>query len=504
MPFSYYRRLRAVADPEFLSRRDVLKAAGAAVGGMFLHERLEAAPRREASGKRVLVIGAGFAGLACADELACAGYKVTVVEARGRVGGRVETRDDLVAKKLVEAGGELVGPNQPTWRKYAKRFKLEFLKLPENTTDVIELGGKQLSQAAARKLYEEMRLALRKLNELAAPIPAYEPWEAEGAEKLDNESLRDWIERQSVSDECKTCMAVQFTAINGIVPAWQSFLGVLAIVKGAGLDKFWDETDTLHVKGGCQQLAVKLRESIESRDGKIVTGSPVRAVRIKKDNVEVTFADGTKNTWDDVVLTVPPSVWNKIDFEPALPPGLSTPMADNVKYLAVTQGRPWANIKRSVNALSNGKVQLTWETTAGQGDDGEHAIVAITGGPAADECRSWSGDALHANYRTALDRFWPGFAKASVRGKLYDWLSDPYSRGSYSFPAPGQVTIAGPLLARGLGGRLHFAGEHCCYAFTGWMEGALSSGVSLAARLCERDGLVEPRAKHTRGMLEPN
>jgi monoamine oxidase len=45
------------------------------------------------------------------------------------------------------------------------------------------------------------------------------------------------------------------------------------------------------------------------------------------------------------------------------------------------------------------------------------------------------------------------------------------------------------LLAEGIGGRLHFAGEHCCYAFTGWMEGALSSGVRLAHTLCERDGV---------------
>lgn len=51
------------------------------------------------------------------------------------------------------------------------------------------------------------------------------------------------------------------------------------------------------------------------------------------------------------------------------------------------------------------------------------------------------------------------------------------------------------MLARGIGGRLHFAGEHCCYAFTGWMEGALASGVRLARRLAERDDLVKPAAR---------
>jgi monoamine oxidase len=140
-------------------------------------------------------------------------------------------------------------------------------------------------------------------------------------------------------------------------------------------------------------------------------------------------------------------------------------------------------------------VQLTWETTAGQGDDGEHAVVAISGGTAADECRSWAPDKLDAQYKAALDRFWPGYAKAHLRGELYDWLADPYSRGSYSVAAPGQVTVAGPLLTRGVGGRLHFAGEHCCFAFLGWMEGALSSGVRVARKIAERDGLVVPAAR---------
>jgi monoamine oxidase len=495
MSLSFFRRLRACVEPEVVSRREVLRATGAAVGGLFVHERLAVAaagPRGPNQTKRVLVIGAGFAGLACADELAAAGYLVTVVEARGRVGGRVETRHDVVERQTVEAGGELVGENQPTWVAYQQRFQLEFIPMEEKAVDVIGLDGKLLGKEAAVRLYHETDLALRELNRLARPIPAYTPWKYDQAFDLDQQSLRDWIDRQDVSDECKVCMAVQFTAINGIVPAWQSLLGVLAIVSGGGLDQFWDETDTKHVLGGCQQLATKLRESLQERGGEVRLNCPVRSVRVLKNRVEVVCHDGKKEEWDDVVLTAPPSVWNKIDFAPALPPGLTTPLADNVKYLAVTRGQPWKHVGRNVNALSNGPIQLTWETTDSRVAGGEHAVVAITGGPDADVCRSWakSGE-LHSKYNAELERFWPGFAKASVEGKgmLSDWSSDPYSRGSYSFPAPGQVTLAGPLLAEGIGGRLHFAGEHCCYAFTGWMEGALSSGVRLAHTLCERDGV---------------
>jgi monoamine oxidase len=63
---------------------------------------------------------------------------------------------------------------------------------------------------------------------------------------------------------------------------------------------------------------------------------------------------------------------------------------------------------------------------------------------------------------------------------------------SYSFPAPGQVTTAGPLMAQAhAAGRLHLAGEHTCYKFVGYMEGALDSGIRIAKRLAARDGVTK-------------
>src|SRR5688500_15649969 len=114
---------RFAAWPDAPNRRQVLQATLAAAGGL-LSTSLTAAPRAKALPK-VIVIGGGFAGLACADELAAAGYPVTVLEARSRVGGRVHTLSDVVEGKTVEGGGELVGPNQPTWMAYAKRFALQ-------------------------------------------------------------------------------------------------------------------------------------------------------------------------------------------------------------------------------------------------------------------------------------------------------------------------------------------------------------------------------------------
>ena len=74
-----------------------------------------------------------------------------------------------------------------------------------------------------------------------------------------------------------------------------------------------------------------------------------------------------------------------------------------------------------------------------------------------------------------------------------NWPRDPWTLTGYSFPGPGQVTSCGPQLAEGLG-HLHFAGEHTCYKFVGFMEGALNSGVTVARKLALRDGVLEKKS----------
>ena len=108
----------------------------------------------------------------------------------------------------------------------------------------------------------------------------------------------------------------------------------------------------------------------------------------------------------------------------------------------------------------------------------------------ADQAIAWSPEERQARYLEALEPVFPGIGNHLVAAKFINWHDDPFARGSYSFPAPGQVTSIGPILQKGLG-RLHFAGEHCCPAFVGYMEGALQSSVRLARRLAERDGVVK-------------
>ena len=132
---------------------------------------------------------------------------------------------------------------------------------------------------------------------------------------------------------------------------------------------------------------------------------------------------------------------------------------------------------------------MTWEGTDAQSAEGNIGLTAFSGGPAASACRARDKDARDKAYKDQLDAVYSGFKDNYVSHRFMDWPSDPWTLAGYSFPAPGQVTTCGPLLRQGMG-HLHFAGEHTCYKFVGYMEGGLNPGASFARRLAARDGII--------------
>jgi hypothetical protein len=90
-----------------------------AFAATMLSESVGAPPSQPTMGASVIVVGAGFAGLAAAYELLHVGYDVTVLEAQRQIGGRVQSLRDVVPGKTVEAGGELIGENHLAWHSYA-------------------------------------------------------------------------------------------------------------------------------------------------------------------------------------------------------------------------------------------------------------------------------------------------------------------------------------------------------------------------------------------------
>jgi monoamine oxidase len=457
----------------------MLRTSLAAGAGLLLSAR---AWPQAASRGRVVVIGAGFAGLAAAFELRSAGFDVHVVEARTRLGGRVLSFRDFVPGKVVEGGAELVGSNHLTWMSYAERFRLEFLDVTEeaDAESPILLQGRRLSASEAEALWEEMEAALGTMNADAATIPdADRPWTAPRAAALDARTVGHWLSGLNVSPQCREAIDAMLTADNGVRTEWQSYLGHLAMVRGGGLEKFWTDSEVYRCRGGNQQLAEKLAEAIGA--DRIALGKAATHVATTAHGATVRLADGSRLEADHVILAVPPGTWTRIGFDPLLPAQLAPQMGANIKFLMRVRSPFWRRAGLSPDLLCTGPVQLTWNQTDGQPGVGT-AMVAFSGGPAAEECRSWTPEERTRRYMAALSPVYGALPASLLRTRFMDWPGDAWTKASYSFPAPGQITSFGQTLWDGLG-PLHFAGEHCACAFTGYMEGALHSGVSVARRI---------------------
>ncbi len=492
-----FRRLRRRYGPPIdataMSRRRFLALGLAASSGLYL-SCASGFGRRPRSGPRVVIVGAGYAGLACAYELDGMGYRVTLLEARTRLGGRVHTVDNLIPGKTVEGGASLIGANHPTWLGYAERFHLDLLDItlePEDANEPLVLGGQRLEPAEAEKLYEAAEVVDERLAAEAKVVAdPYAPWTAPGAKEIDGRSLGDWLAGSGLPPDVVRLVEVIETNNNTVPTAHQSLLGIYSAIQGGGGEAYFTDSEVYRCDGGNSRLGASLAK--ELGEGIVRLGTPVDTIEYDDRGGKVTTTSGEVFEAEHVVLAVPPSVWEKIEFRPGLPVELALQMGPAIKYAAVVDRPFWQDGGWSQYGVGDGAVGMTWDETFQQKKPGPHALLGFAGGPGAERCLAVPPEQREIFFREQLAAFFPEVGEHFQRGAFFRWPEDPYTRAGYSVPAPGQVTTAGPVFAAGLG-RLRFAGEHTNFAFFGYMEGALGSGARLARQLAEVDGLVSVR-----------
>jgi monoamine oxidase len=446
--------------------------------------------------RKIAVIGAGLSGLCAAYELHGLGYDVTVYEARDRVGGRVESLSDFAAGKTVEGGGELIGSNHSLWNSYRMKFALKFSDVKEYKNSPYRMNGHTLSYEESSKLMDELDKELKSLSDLAETIvDAFEPWSNPDASRLDNMTITDWLAPRKCTKRCKEAIELLLGADNGIPANEQSLLGVLAMIKGGGLDRYWTDSELYRCEGGNKRLAEAFEMALNTPSRRVICKCPIGFIRSSGSRISIgSERDRELGVFDDVVLSVPPSVWNKIDIRafPGLASKLSgaPKMGRNVKALMRLKSRFWQSYVSSPTLSQDGPVDLTWETTEAEKNE-EYVMVAFSGAADADTCIGWPVEERERKYIEALSAAYPRIDEAMDAFMFKDWPQDDWSMASYYFPRPGEVLKWGPFWRAGYGDWLHFAGEHTCYAFIGYMEGALNSGYRLARRLAVRDGVLQ-------------
>ena len=451
-----------------LSRREALALAAAATGAL-LAGCADSAPA--AGRKRVIVVGAGLAGLGAAATLRARGFDVTVVEARERIGGRVNsverfgTTIDLGAAWIHDSRGNPLTA-------VAKSAGLETVATDYDRVELRSAGQKPVSEAITEKAMAARDRIIDSLYSQADKDPR-----SNLAPALAREVRKQGLTGTS-AEALNWLLGVEFPLDRGGSPP-QLSLG------GFNEGEEYDGGPDLLIKGGASQLVNKIAEGT-----KVETGVEVTSIKTGRSKVEVRTRAGKTITADGCVVAVPLGVLkaSTIRFDPPLPSATRRAIArvgvglldkvflsyDSAWWPAAanqlgTIGQPLANTI-SVFPLS----KLT----------GTPLAVGFTGGPYAAGLEKAGPAAMTA---AVVERLKAGFGENAAPSATLqtNWRSEPFTRGSYSYLTPQSGYSDREALGK-LNGRLILAGEHTSIDRPATMDGAWLAGKTAAARLASK------------------
>ena len=485
-----------------MRRRDFLRqglaaAAGAVVvGAQSPSERLA----RRGEPKKVIVVGAGLAGLSAAYELTEAGHDVTVLEARTRPGGRVLTLREPFSDGLYAEAGAMFFPDTHAYTlSYAKEFglQLDLFRRPSEW-QLAYMRGRRVKYKHGEPVAwpyeltdEERELGRPRMWAKFRPPsifdelgdPAAPGWVV--PKKYDEVSFAELLRRNGASREAVAFLTHGWGALWG-----EGFESVSAL---AVLRDTWHQLgseERYRIRGGNdllpKALAARLAESI--RYGTEVT-------RVEQDAGGVRLrarraGEAETHAADYLVCAVPFSVLRRIEVSPPFSEGKRRAITELPYFSAArvslqTRRKFWEDEGLSGFASTDLAFGEVFDMTANQA--GRRGILqAYAGGQEARRIQAL-GEAERMRFVLGeMEKVFPGARENFEGGASKCWDEDPFARGASSWYRPGQMSELWPHVATPEG-RVHFAGDHTS-AWIRWTNGAFQSGQRAAKEINEAAG----------------
>lgn len=433
----------------------------------------------------VLVVGAGYSGLAAASAAVDAELSVTVLEARDRVGGR--SRNERFSDgTLIESGGQWVGPMQDAALALAAEHCVERYPTPEDGEHVSRFGGRNHTFrgdtfALPPRVLMEALLVQKRLERMAASVPLHAPWTAADASRLDGQTFESWLRRNVVQKQTRDFFRFLSSSLFSAESSQVSLLHWLFYVGSAGgLDALM-ATDggaqMWRLVGGTQGLAEKMAAPLGDR---VRLEQPVRAVRQDAEGVEVTTLSGSTHRARRLVMAVPPHLLAGIHFTPHLPARRaqliqSVPMGSVIKIHLRYPSRFWRAAGRSGFAVNlDHPVSITFDNTP-QGAKGG-VLLAFIEGAHAKHAATLDDQARRSLIVGGVTQLHGPEAASPLEVHERDWAAERWSGGCYGgHLGPGVWTQLGSEL-RVPHGRVHWAGTETADRWNGYLDGALTAG----------------------------
>jgi monoamine oxidase len=501
---------RAEARDRAIRRRTLLGAVPALGAGLLVPRRGRAAPPQ--IDVDVAIVGAGMAGLACADTLADAGVLATLYEARDRLGGRQWSMGGAFAGpvtfpgQVVERGGELIDNLHLTMLGYAKRFKLAREDMGKQWVDgevAYHFNGQAVTEAEVLEEFHELVGAMHvDLAELSAEVTAFDFTEFD--QELDYTSLHEYLVTRGAGPHAFAALDAAYTIEYGCEIDQQSALNMLFFIHADRRSRFTPfgvfSDERWHVIGGNQQIAESLASELP---GPIVLQSRLlRVARLADGRVELTFNQGGTTVvavHDAVVLALPAPELRDVELHASLElPPWKQAVIDELEYGANAKlnvgfnTRIWgAHGSDGVSYSDLPNHQCTWEVNPINATANRAVLLDYSGGDRAAAMNPQQTQKIARDWLDDLDKVYPGAKAAAVKvsnnqhlAHLQHWPSDPNAKGAYTCNHPGYfTTLLGyePLPID----NVYFAGEHTdsFYEWQGFMEGAANSGIRAAEEI---------------------
>ena len=427
----------------------------------------------------ILIIGAGAAGLMAARFLAKAGKKVTVLEARNRLGGRIHTLSDTSFFKHNELGAEFIHGDLPVTLALLNEAKISYRSA---NAEMWRFKNGRFEENAM--VIDDWHLLIERLNNLEDDTNIYDFLQKEFPDEK-YAGLRDGVwQYVSGYDTADPRDASAFALRN----EWQH-----------------EEMDAQHrIAGGYCRMISYLANECKANGGKIFLNAAVTEIDWQADEVTAATADGTQYSAQKLLIAMPlgvlkakPGEEGAIKFNPGIPEHSKAiqqmGFGSVIKILFEFSEPFWLdNETRHLADQHIGEMGYlfseeeipTWWT---QVPEKSNVLTGWIGGPAAAEKTTTPDDIVTSQGLQSLANIFKrdveNLKGMLVARRIMNWTADPYTRGSYGYDTV-DAPQARKILNTAVKDTIYFCGEYLYEgAAMGTVEAALSSAMDVAKKM---------------------
>lgn len=480
---------------------------------------------------RVVVVGAGLAGVHCAYRLQQSGATVALYEAANRTGGRTFSSKVgfFEGGQVCELGGELIDTDHVVMQSFAGEFGLQLDNLPLSLPKDVRYGyqynidGEFLTQQQVIEAYAPIDKAVQKVNYEFSRI------EQETPEKLDQAridfdqqtSLVKFLDDNGASELLKKVIRFAFVGEFGLEMEEQSVFNLLDLFPcssniGACVANyelvdgelefrpFGNSDEIMRFNRGNEGPARAMTERLKSH---LFLEHALTSIDYQKGRYYLAFTTPSgeivRDSAEHIVLALPFSTLRKVTISESALSAANIDVINNVSYGTNSKlmgqfknRKPWrdeghdGSLVIDQQTTEGRDLHNLWDTSRGQASD-YGLWTNFVGGKAGFQIAKGEPQAQWQTMLPVLDKVYPGVKQNFLnKATRMLWPTYRWTQGSYMAIKPGALAYSTYMPTEDNNGTVQFCGEHTSEAFQGFMEGAAETGARAALALVNKLGLT--------------